>query len=65
MDEKLKLMQEERIPVMCDDCGRQVMAYRKGDTLIITDRRHGENHTVAIPLLTILGTCDNTTFTTE
>ena len=40
----------ERVPLVCSCCGKQVMAYRQGDTLIITDRRHGERHTLVVAL---------------
>ncbi len=45
-------MPDDREPIYCDCCGKEVMAWRLPDgRIIINDRRHGEKHTVSLDLL--------------
>jgi anthranilate/para-aminobenzoate synthase component II len=50
---------DTRVPIKCDCCGLQVLAHVVGGKLVITDRRHGEKHTVSIALDTFLDSDKN------
>lgn len=39
-----------RKPIYCSCCGTQVMGWREGNRIIISDRRHGERHTAVVTL---------------
>lgn len=40
----------QREPVYCDCCGKQVMGYRIGGRVVWYNESHGVRHTVAIAL---------------
>lgn len=46
--------------VMCDGCGKQILAQVFEDRLVVTDKRHGARHVAVVPrceLLKIMGAC--------
>jgi hypothetical protein len=46
---KSVIVPEDRKPIYCDCCGKEVMAWQYQDgRIVVTDRRHGQRHTVSI-----------------
>ena len=41
--------QNSRVPIYCDDCGREKLAEVRDGKLVIADRRHGQRHVAVIP----------------
>ena len=41
---------EKEEKIRCDCHGVEVLAIRRGNRLVITDRRHGERHTAVVVL---------------
>lgn len=46
----VRLRHTEAWGLCCDHCGEQVMCSVKDGALIISDRRHGEDHVLVIPI---------------
>lgn len=42
---------EAPIPIVCDCHGTEILAMRRGNALVIRDRRHGEHHVVSLPIV--------------
>lgn len=40
----------KEVRIYCDCCGKEHLATRRGNKLIVTDKRHGRWHVVSIPL---------------
>ena len=48
--------------LVCDGCGKEILAQVFDDRIVVTDRRHGSKHIAVIhrcDLLNIMGACVN------